>query len=419
MKVSYLLEKLIILILLVETKFIYLIPVPSFISKINNAHQKIIVVMIIITIVLLLSTKLLNQRYMIFTPVVLIFIGIYIIEIMLSYTNYDQGVLNAFIASNYYLIPISYFIYSYYFRRDNGLEKFKNIFINFTIVLSILFLIQYILINFNIKFLQIDFEQVRFGDLRIYESGNHFIKLGLIFASSNILSSRYNKKDIITVALCTFNMIFIAKGRMAMIVIFISLLSMIMYKNKNDIVKFISTMVILIIIGILALQTDIAKTYIEASKVVDASYTNRTKTIDMYIEQISKNPIWGMGFIRDMEDSESTKLLTGPMGTYTRTDVGIIGFTNCFGLVGFIWYIGFIFSSIFYIIKIKKIVNKEENLDLIGILVMIIVSSISLIVTDASRIFLVPIFMANIDCLYYKNIIKNEQLKQNRFLIKN
>ena len=412
MKLSKLLKIAIVLILLLENKFLYLISFPSSIEQLNNAHQKIIIISIVIFTILLFGYRLFSQKHLIFGVIVLVFGGIYIIELLVSYTIHDQGIVNAFVSSNYYLMPLGYFIYSYYFRKSNELESFKEIVINFTIILCILFTLQYILINFNIKFLNIDFEQMRFGRLRIYEAGNYFINLGILFSFSYILENKGSIKKvwkyILAVLLGLYSIVFISKGRIGLIIIIISMIGMVTYKYRKKIKKLIIATIAISIIILGFLRTDIAQTYIQQSKTIDASVTNRTNAINMYINQIKSNPIFGMGFIRDMDGSESTFLLRGPRGTYTRTDVGLIGFTNCFGIVGLVWYITFIYIILLYMYRIRNVFKLDGYLDLIGIFIMIILSSGSLIIMDASRIFLVPIFTAMIDYLYYKNnIIKD------------
>ena len=406
MKISRFTKLIILLLLLWEIKFFYLIPFPSFISQLNNEHQKIIIVLIVIFTILCVGRILFSQSKLIFASLVFIFLGMYLIEFISSYFTYNQGMLNVFIASNYYLIPFAYFIYSYYLRKTDDIELFKELIINIGFVLCILFLLQYILIKFNIRFLQINFEHLRYGELRIYEAGSSFINLALIFAMSKLLNYDKNKyklkKYIMFILLAIFNIIFIAKGRMGLVIIVISLVSMILYKYRKHIVKLAISMVTIFILIACFVQTDVAQRYINESKVIDASYTNRMGAINMYVEQIKENPIFGMGCIRDMEGSPATYLLRGYRGTYTRTDVGIIGFTNCFGIFGLLWYMILLLSSIAYIVKIKKNIKYKTSTELIGMFVLIILSSGSLIVMDSGRIFMLPIFMSIIDYMNFK-----------------
>ena len=177
---------------------------------------------------------------------------------------------------------------------------------------------------------------------------------------------------------------------------------MIFYKYRQDILRETVISIIILIIAIMVLQTSLAKEYIDSFRVIDASYTARISATEMYLEQLYEKPIFGVGFIRDMENSEIVTLLRGSNGTYTRTDVGIIGFANCFGIVGLIWYIYVCIKMLRYIIKIES--KCRGNIELIGIYIFIILNSATLIVMDAGRIIILPIFMSMINTKYYECI---------------
>lgn len=410
MKISGILRVVIGIILFVDLKFYYIIPLPSVIEQLNNNHQKIIIVLIVILVFSCFLFKLINLNNLIFKKSIFYFIILYLIELIISWYRHNQGLMNVFISSNYYILLLSYFIFIYYLRKNSNNKAFKEKIININVFISVLFLLQYILIKFNVKFLQINFEYYRFGELRIYEAASMFVNLGVILALGNLLKLKRGKKNncksILCIILSLINIIIVAKGRMGLLIILCTMILMILYRYRKNAIKIFIAISIIGVVGLLFIRTDVAQEYIKSSQIKDASITNRQGAINMYVDQIKKNPIFGMGFIRDMDNSEAVLLLRGPKGSYTRTDVGIIGFTNTFGILGFAWYIYILikFSYIILILHRKNVLNM--NLELLGIFIMVILTSFTLIVMDSERILIMPIFMALLDYTVNKYKIK-------------
>ncbi|NCE77812.1 hypothetical protein [Turicibacter sp. TS3] len=406
-KLSKIFYLIIIFILLLDFKFFYIIP-RSFLDSINNNHQKIVIVLVILISLVLFCKYIMRSQNLIFKNYILIFILLYILEFLFSIIRYKQGLINVLIADNYYLILLAYFIFVYYFTIEGKIFSFKKWIINISLILELLFIMQSIIINYNIKLLNIDYAQMRFNELRIYEASGIYIVMGILFSLESIINGDKKIKNIICCLLGLINVIFVAKTRMIMLILFISMLFMIFYKFKKNAVKIIIILTILIISSTFLLKTEIAQIYLESVQNIDSQFGIRNETIEMYMGQIKKHPLIGMGFIRDMENSPATILLRGPRGVFTRTDVGIVGFTNCFGLLGLIWYGILIFKLGKQIIICCKTKMINHNLSLLGIYIFIVLGSGTIIVMDASRILLFVIFISMIEGINSEEIFLRE-----------
>ena len=97
------------------------------------------------------------------------------------------------------------------------------------------------------------------------------------------------------------------------------------------------------------------------------------------------------------EVSNVGALYTG-RGAYSYTDIGLIGLISEIGLWSVLVYI---FPVIRFYRITRKVRNEEYYIFLVGLFTYVLVTSISLIVTDIQRIFAWPILLFTFETAAY------------------
>jgi hypothetical protein len=388
-------QVLIGVLFLIWVNYFYLVP------SVPNRNQ-IISVLLILFFLMVMGKKIFKNYNYLFINSIIFFVFLYIQQIMISYIKYGQKFTDIITISIYNLIPLAYFLFAYFLKKTKNLTKFENLFIVFTTILSGLFIVQYYLFSKGIFFLSIS-HNIRFDSLRIMESAI-FINIGTILAFSNM----FNKNNNISFRISMFAsfiiglivIIFIQKTRVALLLVLISLISILLFKNRKHISRSLFSIVVICIALILAIQLPFIQEYINSFSNNDYSYTARKYALHYYLSQVKENILYGMGFIKPIFGDESLYLLRGYDGIYSRDDVGIIGFLNSFGLIGTVWYIFLLLKVLAALFKMARQDYIDSHLELVGMVVYISFSSFTIIIMDPQRIVILPFFLAIFDYVY-------------------
>lgn len=318
-----------------------------------------------------------------------LFIVLCLVEIIISKVAYNQEMLDIVVTVLYCFSIVIYFIINYFWKVEM-LDYLKKIFIYISLVLSIILIAQMILYeNFSLKFLNINFEnRLRFGEVRI-EVGAYLICIGSIIAFSEIISNKCKNKKIYIITFCLdlIYIVYVSKTRGYLVALLIPTMSMLFISMRGITRKFKFT-IIIIFTSILFMNLPIMEKYKALEKNDEGSTWVRKKAIEFYIEQIKEKPLFGMGIINVTDSNDDNySLIRGPYNKFYREDIGIIGFTNGFGIIGLALYISIIyrvFKIIIYNFKSKII---YDNLYKFGLFVFLCITTPTLICLDPERIY--------------------------------
>lgn len=341
-------------------------------NKINGNQQEILVVLVIVIYFVLhdkLKIRITRTDY--FAKLIIAFVGYYFLELFVSSIRNGQGILNAFIASNFYLTILIYFI-CLDFYAQKGRDSFYKILIIFSCIKVALCWLQYILAFKGIYFMSEGVMAIRFGTIRLYNMGDTFNCLGIIVAFAYLVGDKkHDKNRYVYILLCVFGflgMLLISKGRLQLLALCAGVYSVIYSKNKKK-KKMLLYLVLLMIALAVFLQSSIGKTYIESISNPDTDTLGiRSREIAYYNNQTKEHLLLGVGFIRDNGDKMSD-YLKGPAHQYSRTDVGLVGVANALGLVGAAWYVTVTFLMLKRLKKIKQQLPDDEYRILLGFVV--------------------------------------------------
>lgn len=341
------------ILLLLQEKFFSLIPVNAFYQINGNQQQVLMLIILLITFFLFKGKPLLfgcksTNNYIIF------FVAYYCFELLYSMVLNKQGLLNAFIASNFYLFILFYF-FVFFFLYKRGVDKFYKIVIEISTINIIICWLQYFTAKIGIFFTKIDFSNVRFGSLRIGEIGDTLTTLGIFLCLYYFLNNKDKKWQYFIIYLLGIlgNMV-VAKGRLNLIALVVCSLVYVFLSNKEKFYKIIVLGTFLSALLIFFNLTPIGKNYLDSFSNTETDTASiRVKEINYYKKQNREKFLFGVGFIRDIGD-EASDFLKGPTHEYSRTDVGIWGVANAMGIIAVIWYVLLtinLMKKLFYIRK--------------------------------------------------------------------
>lgn len=322
---------------------------------------------------------------------------IIIIEIILSsfYYGNKQSIIMTLKEAFVPLAMVTAFYAWKNVSRREGIEYIIDTLIKVSMVCSIMAIIAYILLDktgnnfFNLDVNNYSFYRYNKPHFMI---GSMVVIPATIFIWIKILEKNRDKWNVIMLILNLIHIIIIGKTRTLISFVVITLLIIYVYFTKKT--KKIKICVTILSVFVFAL--------IEGSTIIsslstlfnDNSVIFRINAIGFYMQQIKSHPLFGMGFIGRGNVLLQT-LLYGAKMQYYRTDVGLIGFMDEYGIIGAIWFL----TLILYSYKKLKFTIKKNRKDRIVIyassfLFFIVISAINLFAIDGFRLIYLPLFMS-------------------------
>lgn len=319
------------------------------------------------------------------------FLLIVVAELIYSYLSYStvQSVRDTLKESIYYISMVLF----YYALRDslkseNDLYNAITCVIDVGVICSIIAIISYVLLDrFGINILNMDtsgYSFIRYGKPH-YMVGSMVVIPAALFQFIRIINAK-QKNEIWKFLLLLTHIIIVGKTRT---VIFFTIASMLFYyvffygKSIKRVYKTIVLFLFAIVFVMVEMQ-EIMGTI--TSLLADNSVSFRLNAIEFYLQQIANKPILGMGFL-SATSPMTAKMLYGPRGQFYRTDVGIVGFLDCFGLLGLVFFICVIWCA-YKIIKNNKKSRLNGYLSIFTL--YIVMSAVNLFFMDSFRLIYMP-----------------------------
>lgn len=225
----------------------------------------------------------------------------------------------------------------------------------------------------------------------------------------NILYSNKNRiKHFIFLLIIFISLFYVEQTRMMQIAIILSMIVMYIMKDARHKKQLVLRIVLSIVMFLLFIFTG---WWQELSMLFSVngrygfSTTVRFDEIDYTLSLIRENPIFGTGLVT-AETSEHVDFYEGH-GLFNYTDIGIIGLVAQIGIASIFVYILPMIRFLYILIKTRKFKNEEPYSYLLGIYIYLVITSISLIITNNKRIFAWPFCLAFYEYWYaqYQNSI--------------
>lgn len=335
-----------------------------------------------------------------------------VLEILISYFKYSstQNMVSTIKESLYFIAPILVF-YSVkkIIKNEEILDYYVDILIKVSLICSILAILALMIYtNTGKNMLGLntdDYSFIRNGRGH-FMVGSMVVVPATLFLWCRIITGELKIFGIITLLVNLFHIIYVGQTRMQIaIVLVVMVLSYLVVSKRSKKLKAAIIFFLICVLLLMGMQT--INEYM-TELLGNNSVTYRLEGIYYYLGQIVKHPFFGMGFISSSNTKLST-LLFGPLLRFFRTDVGLIGFVNCFGIVGGLWYLSYINYGSRLVIKCKSRLSIKMYEYVFSFAVFLILSSINLFPLDGYRMLYFSISMILLHLVEIKqsNIISN------------
>lgn len=418
----------ILLLLLFEVRFFYIINLPLNLDDFNTYWDKTLIasMAIFITLVIFIFRKSIEKS----RPAIqsLFLTIIWAIEVISTSLRYNQGLMSSFRGSNFLLMILLYFILSYFLKSEEDYNYFNNIIATISLITSSVFCIQAFIYNSGGALF-----------LKIYELGNSIpmrnntirltqpstiISFAIIISFSRIMKKKYSSNiikmiDIFNVVISLIYLEYVCQTRALLLAVIGSMVFMLFAKPlKRKKLKPLYMMLLVFLLILLITSSFAGEFYQSFSNASDAgSVFARQEAISYYGDLFLNSPILGFGVINAAENNQLFYILHGKQGYLNSTDIGILGFIFQYGIVGFIWIFSVLLSFIKIIYTIYKKRSIKTYLETIGIMSYIVFTLPTLVITNSQRFILLPMSMAIFDYCYKSYQVKRDwEIKGRRTL---
>lgn len=365
------------IIVLITENFMYLVDLKKIKipGSFNIQDINIVVYLVFFILVYIKYIRFKRYRYMqcylILLPIILV-----ITSSIKANEVYGQPLMLGIRPQRFFILTyLLYFPLKRMFEcNKKSIEYVKKILIGIGTIELFLYIAQYLLIN-KVIFLSMRVSQ-RFGEVRLpFES--LLLLLFPFIIINELLNKRNIRRNFILLALSFFYIVVVLKTRMVMISM-VSVVTFLILIYKSGINKKVISIFLLIIVGVIAVNTEIGQSYIQSisseNRAVDPNSLIRKEAQKFYITETAKSPITGRGYVNILY--KNSVVMSRYDKGYYFNDNGIIGFYYLYGAIGVMWLI------IFFIYMLKKgyyLYKKKNNYCYLGYSIYNIITCITML----------------------------------------
>lgn len=312
-----------------------------------------------------------EQKFIIFFPIILAIVSSY-----MGKKVYGQPFMFGFRPQRFFILTsLLYFPLKRMIECDSqNITRIKNLLISLGTIELILYIFQYLLIN-KVVFLSMRVSS-RFGEVRLpFES--LLLLLYPFIILNELLNKRNVKRNSILLALSFIYIVVVLKTRMVMFGM-VGVITFLILIYRSGASKKIYIIFLLLIVGIIGVNTSIGQSYIQSisseNRSIDPNTLIRKEAQEFYITETAKSPITGRGYVNILYND--AVIISKYNKGYYFNDNGIIGFYYLYGLIG----IGWLLIMFFKLSKLswRAYKNKSEYWYL-GYSIYLVVTSFTLL----------------------------------------
>lgn len=305
------------------------------------------------------------------------------------------------------------FLYIFEFRGTTLLDTLDNL----CFLWNAIIIVQSAVYASSGRFL-FDFQSYYSGrmfEVRTYGARIGMGQFGPVFILYN-LSNLFSRKEmtrkrkyftVLKLIVGILSLLFVAQVRALTICIAISFLIQVLKSGRTQKAKIWTVIVVLlVVIPMLFVFNDKIISYFFAAGMGGGlnsnSSMNRVYAMDYYWNCFLKSPFLGNGFVDGSVNSAYYAVEHGPQNVAWYSDVGFMGLLAKTGLIAILYYIIPVTKMCKVAHRVYKYVSHAEGGFLISCVVYVLLTSLTLIITDSGRVFLYPCLLALL--LYYERI---------------
>jgi hypothetical protein len=288
----------------------------------------------------------------------------------------------------FFVIPLTGIFLYRLIRNNEDCDYIEDAILHFAVAVATISLLQVLLHFANIDILAaVNGERYLTARIMI---GQQIQICGLFISYSKMRANPNSKKYIAMTLLLVLSFIFAISTRGLWIYLSASLAFYEIQRRKRHVNYYVIALTILTI-GLIIFNMVNEGSAISALDSGDNHVIMRMRTMNLYFNQVVDDPVFGLGFIKPIEDTEAYDLAMGDWGRAFRGDVGLLGFVNTYGMVGLIWFIYIIRAMIVKLQILMKISNTFFAGPYLMYLFFSIVGSVTFSIFSNSQMMMFPI----------------------------
>lgn len=312
-----------------------------------------------------------------------------ICNIVYSYYKHHQTITQVLSVSYlFFVIPlVGVYLYRM-IKSSNDCDYVEDAIVKFATAVAVISLIQVLLHFVNIDILAaVNGERYLTARIQI---GQQIQICGLFIAYTKMRTAPNNRKYQIITLLLVLSFIFAISTRGLWIYLTACLAFYEIQRRKKHVNYYVIALTVITIILIVynMIDEEGAVAMLDSG---DNHVLMRMRTMNLYFNQVVEDPLFGLGFIKPIEGTDSYDLVMGDWGRAFRGDVGLLGFVNTFGVVGLTWFIFIVRAMIVKLKVLMKLSNTLYAGPYLAYLFFAIVGSVTFSIFANSQLMMFPI----------------------------
>lgn len=391
----------IIILLLSSTRFLYVLPLPSFFLQSASNVMCCAFFSGIICIIFWIINKKIDLGT--FGIEIFILYALVIINCFFMFLQYGYSWKNIYYCLVPFLVLLGYFPLVQFIQSKASLHFILKCVEWIALLLAIVLLLQkYEYDKNNLLFLKINIP-LNFNG-RFYDVSEGIIRIAVLISAYYLITKQINFINIFCFIGSSLSIILVDQSRIyllsVILAIFVMLvINMITSEQKSNLIIYL----LLIIVGIIIASTLYSSLRSTLNNINDGSNYARNDAINYYFSAL-KHHIWtGLGLYVPSIGEAYSDYIKGPLGIYNYSDIGIFGIYASLGLGSVIWYIWILIKGI-------KIACFSANKVLCwGLVSEMIVSMFTMTYFDSSRQFSLVLVLVILSVSSHKISLMNNK----------
>lgn len=398
--------------IIMDTGYFALLNIP-YLSNTNNIRAIILAAGIFLTFNSFVNKHIFNsiKPYTNYYNMFMLYLFLFfVIHTLYGYIHYDQKLLSIINVSSYLGLFLLMYPILFVFIRSNGYEHLMDVATGLTAVFLLIKTLRALAFNLiGIDFLPHLENTIRSGRLR-----QDLVPVGgvvFVYCLSRLIGENIEKnkryKYIAVLLLMAFYLFYTNMTRMYIISFALVAIAMILFKSrpKNKQILVIAVMLLLAAAFYFSgLFAQFMETFSPENEELGGSAIARDLSNEYFKNIANENKLFGMGFLS--VSGSNYYIFFGPMGTFYLDDLGIRNMYYHYGILGIILVAASLGRMLYITIQLVTH-NYSKKLFLVGTVVYIISSSVSLCIYDGQRLFSLILFWAIIEYDYYQYFISS------------
>ena len=397
----------IIVVLLLECSLFFLSFLPSGFFKLCSYNTKYLISLVTIVVAFAIAILMPRGRGFLFALPFSLFSIMCIIMAGASAVYYGGSVFSALLtALPYAVVPLLYFALHSVVSNERMYAYLIEAFIWVASIYAILCLLQ--ASGFSLMNTDYQYVSYRFNRMRLIMSGD-FIAFGAVLALGAVLSSRRRRKlHLILFVLMLLELYFVAQTRFLLIGMAVASAVGFVLAGRNRIAK-----ILLIAIAALLVFSQFSEELTALIFPSELSFSSfaRENAYSYYWAHSRDLGIFGIGYIPKSVSGDLFGVVSlGDMVRGDITDIGIVGYLSRYGTAGFLVLIVGVYVLVKGLIRRdKEIFSFSRNVEAWMFFVFAVAISPTMAITDAQRIFFLPLVALLIEHALASNRYSGEE----------